>query len=76
MKPNKTTQTKIRIIRVGDPKWFIPEGAVIYPRAGFEIDPRCPPADAHLIQHAIGMGWVKPVAYLIDHELMWEELSK
>ena len=76
MKPNKVTQTKIRILRDTDQNWFIPEGAVIYPRAGFEVSPNCPSPEAQVVKHAIAMGWVKPVAYMIDHELMWEELSK
>lgn len=71
----KTIQTCIRTIRSGDPKWFIKDGMVIAPRAGFEINENCPKEYRQIIMQAIQYGWLKPIANVKDNELFWEALQ-
>jgi len=46
------------------------------PRAGFEISRSCPDQYKQIISQCIDNGWLKPVAYVKDCELFWEEFSK
>ena len=66
----------IRTIRERDDDFMLTNGVVITPRAGFEISSGCPYTYREIIQECIRQGWLKPVAYMYDHELMWEKLSK
>ena len=70
-----TRQTCIRTVREGGSKWWIQDGVAVYPRAGFEINEKCPDTWKPLIQQAIEYGYIKPVAYMKDSELMWETLT-
>jgi hypothetical protein len=72
----KTTQTCLRTIKPGDPKWNIIDGMFVAPRAGFEISLNCPKEYKMIISECINYGWLKPVAIVKDHELFWEEFSK
>jgi hypothetical protein len=65
----------IRTIRQNDDDFILTNGIVVTPRAGFEISNRCPENYKDLIHECIRHGWIKPVAYMYDHELMWEKLS-
>jgi hypothetical protein len=71
-----TRQTCIRTLRKGDSKFTITDGLVQAPRAGFEIDQRCPSEYRIIIQQAIEYGWLKPIANVKDNELFWEEFSR
>lgn len=66
----------IRTIREGDPKWHINDGIVVTGRAGLEISERCPNTWKPVIMDAIAKGYIKPVAYMKDTELMWETLCE
>ena len=72
----KVTQTSLRTIRQGDPKWLLHDGLVVSPRAGFEIAQGCPREYKMIITECIERGWLKPVANVKDHELFWENLSE
>lgn len=71
-----TRQTCIRTLKKGDSKFIITDGLVQAPRAGFEIDQRCPSEYRMIIQQAIEYGWLKPIANVKDNELFWEEFSR
>ncbi len=60
----------IRCIKSGDPKFTIVSGITLAHRAGFEISDRCPNEYMWIIQKCIENGWIKPVAYMTDREMM------
>lgn len=70
------TQSSLRTIKPGDPKWNIIDGMVVAPRAGIEISANCPNSYRKIIEECVMYGWVKPIAFVKDNELFWEEFSK
>lgn len=44
-------------------------------RAGFEISDRCPAEYKIVLQECINNGWLKPVAYMTERELLFSGLS-
>ncbi len=66
----------VRTIKSGDPGFYIRDGVVIAPRAGFEISRSCPAEYKSIIAQAINAGWIKPVANLTEQELMWINLKE
>lgn len=68
-------ESKLRTIKPGDPDFRIYDGLIVATRAGFKISNECPSADKALIMRSINNGWLKPVATIYDHELVWERLS-
>lgn len=66
----------IRVLRRGDPKFMIHDGVVMYPRAGIEISEKTPPEHKDMIAQYIANGWIKPLAYMKEAEITWEELSE
>jgi hypothetical protein len=67
-------QSNIRTIRQGDPKFTLKDGFVISPRAGFEINQRCPREYKLIISECINNGWLKPVAHVYGKELTMDAL--
>jgi len=65
----------VRTIRQDDPDFRIFDGFAVVPRAGFHILPECPQSYKQVISECIGNGWLKPVAYVKDSELMWDTLQ-
>lgn len=68
-------QTNIRTIRQNDDRWLLKDGITICPRAGFEIDQRCPREYRMIISECIDLGWLKPVANVYDYETVYEKLK-
>ena len=69
-------QSAFRTIKQGDPKFMLVDGMVTVPRAGFEINQRCPNEYKLILLDCIKNGWLSPVATVKDNELFWEEFSK
>lgn len=70
-------KSSIKMLRKGDPKWFISDDNIkITPRAGFEINRRCPEEYKFIINECIASGWLNPVAYVKENEFMWEILNE
>ena len=69
-------QSAFRTIKKDDPKFMLVDGMVTVPRAGFEINQRCPNEYKLILLDCIRNGWLSPVATVKDHELFWEEFSK
>jgi len=65
-----TTESKIKTIKQGNRNFMIADGLVVSPRAGIEISHRCPENYQDLIQECIRHGWLKPVAYMTEREMM------
>ena len=68
--------SQIRTIKQSDPKFTIVDGVITSPRAGFEITQRCPENYRDLILQCLDNGWLKPVAYMTERELIFMGLSK
>lgn len=64
----------VRIIRHNDPDFRIQDGFVSYSRAGFEVNASCPSGYKQIIDECLRQGWLKPVAYVKDYELMLDRL--
>ena len=71
----KTHNSQIRTIKQGDARFHIQDKFTITPRAGFEISQRCPENYRSLIQECIQHGWLKPVAYMTERELIFMGLT-
>lgn len=72
----KVENSTVRTIRRGEKGFMLIDGMTIMPRAAFEISRSCPDQYKKIISQCIENGWLKPVAYIKDHELFWEEFSK
>ena len=72
----KTAMTQIKTIRQDDPRFHIQNEFVIAHRAGFEISDRCPVEYKIVLQECINNGWLKPVAYMTERELLFSGLTK
>jgi hypothetical protein len=68
-------QSQIRTIKQSDPRFHIHDKFITAPRAGFEISQRCPENYRDLIAECINHGWLKPVAYMTERELLISGLS-
>lgn len=65
----------VRTIKQGDPNFYIRDGIVMAPRAGFEISNSCPNEYRSVISQAFNAGWIKPIANVTEQELMWISLK-
>lgn len=71
------SENKIKILKRGDRGFTICiDGFSIAPRAGFQINSQCPENYKLVLQECISNGWLEPVAYVTEHEFMWDELKK
>lgn len=71
-----STPSRIRSIKSTDPEFMMQDGFTIAPRAAFEVDNLCPWEYKSIIATCINNGWLKPVAYVKDHEMFWMELER
>lgn len=69
-----TRTTNIKTIRQGDPKFMLTDGMVMSPRAGFEINDKCPREYRQILMTCIDLGWLKPVAHVYGKELTMDAL--
>lgn len=71
----RTRQSQIRTIKSDDPRFRIWDDVVVSPRAGFEISTECPQGYMIVLHQCIDNGWLKPVAYMTERELLFGGLS-
>lgn len=71
----KIRQSQIKTIRQDDPRFQIQDQYVIATRAGFEISDRCPAEYKIVLQECINNGWLKPVAYMTEREMLFTGLG-
>lgn len=71
-----SNQPKIKTLKRGDNNFFINDGLTLTPRAGFQINQKCPREYKRILQECISNDWLTPVAYMTETEFMWEELKK
>lgn len=72
----KMYSSRIRTIRQDDKDFRMQDGILTSPRAGFEISVNCPSDYKSMLSYCIDMGYIKPVAYMKDSELMWDTLQQ
>ena len=65
----------VRKINSNDSDFQIIDGVTVASRAAIEITASCPREYQMILTQCIAQGWVKPVAYIRDPELMWDKLS-
>ena len=70
-----THQSQIRTIKRDDPRFRIVNKFVTAPRAGFEISEKCPAEYQKILYECWGNGWIQPVAYMTERELLISGLS-
>lgn len=68
-------EVSIKIIRKDDDNFYIDNGIVQSPRAGFEISQECPDNYKLMLMTCIDNGWITPVAYMKESEYTWEKLG-
>jgi hypothetical protein len=68
--------SSIKTVRPEDSGFMLQDSLMICPRAGFEISINCPQKYMMMIETCLNNGWLKPVAHMYDHELVWDQLSK
>ena len=68
--------SRVKTIRRGEADFMLRDGIVSCPRAGFEIGRGCPKEYRQILMQAMSHGWIKPVAHVMDSELMWDRLSE
>ena len=68
------TSLNIKTIRPGDKKWWLEDGFIMSPRAGFEISKHCPDTYVSMLQQAIDNDWITPVAHVYGKELTMDAL--
>lgn len=73
--PFITKQSRVRLLRSGDPGFNIVDGITLNPRAGFEINERCPREYKMIINECLSNGWLKPVACVVDYEQTMDSLK-
>ncbi len=59
-----------------DPRFHIRDKFVTTPRAGFEINEKCPREYKLIIAECINNGWIKPVAHVTERELLFIGLTE
>jgi len=71
----KVNKTSLVTLKANDPDFLLQDQFVVSPRAGFEIDNRCPYNYRQVITECIQNGWLKPVATVYDHEITFARLK-
>jgi hypothetical protein len=66
--------SNIRTIHQGDPKFMLKDNFVMCPRAGFEINEKCPSEYRQILMTCIDLGWLKPVAHVYGKELTMDAM--
>ena len=70
-----THPSQIRTIKQSDPRFQIVDKFVTAPRAGFEISEKCPLEYILILSECVNRGWIQPVAYMTERELLISGLS-
>jgi len=68
-------QSQIRTIRPGDKNFTITDGLVVTNRAGFEVGTNCPKEYRSVLTMALNAGWIKPIAYVTEREMLFMGLT-
>jgi len=67
-------RSNIKTIRPGDVAFNVTDGIYSSPRAGFELAVGMPNTYREVVMECIQRGWLKPVAYALEKEYIWDVL--
>ena len=70
-----THPSQIRTIKQDDARFRIVDKFTTCGRAGFEISKQCPREYGLILAECVNRGWIKPVAYMTERELLISGLS-
>ena len=70
-----TRSSQIRTMKQDDPRFRIVDKFTTCGRAGFEISKQCPREYGLILSECIDRGWIKPVAYMTEREMVFMGLS-
>jgi hypothetical protein len=70
-----THRSQIRTITQHDPRFRIVDKFTTCSRAGFEISKQCPREYGLILTECIDRGWIQPVAYMTERELLISGLT-
>jgi len=70
-----THHSQIRTIKQDDSRSRIVDKFTTCGRAGFEISKQCPREYSLILSECIDRGWIQPVAYMTERELLISGLS-
>jgi hypothetical protein len=70
-----THHSQIRTIKQDDTRFRIIDKFTTCGRAGFEISKSCPREYKLILTECIERGWIEPVAYMTERELLISGLS-
>jgi len=71
----KPTKSSIKCLKSGDTNFRITDGVIVTARAGFEISNSCPYEYKMVINECLRNGWLKPVAYVHENDLLLDTLK-
>lgn len=69
-------KSQVRMLTKSDPAFHIVDSFTITNRAGVIISEKCPEEYKKIIMDCIGWGYIQPVAYIREDELMWIQLKE
>jgi hypothetical protein len=72
----KTYQSQVRTIKRGDSRFRIVDKFVTCDRAGFEISKSCPYEYKLILSECVERGWIEPVAYMTEREMLISGLAR
>lgn len=72
----KSPTNNFKSIRPGEPLFAFTDDFVYVPRAGIEVDPKCPSRYIDIVNQCIMNNWIRPVAFMRDDEYIWEKLKE
>jgi hypothetical protein len=67
--------SRIKTIKQDDPRFHIVDKFITTPRAGFEVNSHCPAQYKQVIAECLNNGWLKPVAYMHEREVLISGLA-
>jgi hypothetical protein len=68
-------KSNVRMLTKKDMAFHMRDSFTITHRAGIQISERCPEEWKKIIQDCVGWGFIEPVAYMREEELMWIDLK-
>ena len=68
--------SRVKTIKQDHPGFHIVDGFMTTPRAGFEVNSHCPSQYKQVIAECINNGWLKPVAYMHERDVLISGLAR
>lgn len=71
----KIHKSQIKTLKSNDPRFYVRDSLMVTPRAGFEINEKCPREYRMIIAECINNGWLTPIANVSEKELVFIGLT-